>query len=495
MKTVQNQIRKPEYWLYLFITIHVVIWTLAPFLIRYTLPMDSIEGAIWGHQLELGYDKNPFLNGWLTALAVKLGGHSGWGIYFFSQLSVAICFWAVWKLGKKMMPPVYALIGVLLLEALQYYNLHAIDFNDNTLELSLWALTTLFFYNSLRQSSLKNWLLTGLFAGLSMMTKYYSIVLLLPMLAFLIFNPSNRKYFSKSELYLGLLAFLIIILPHSIWLFFHDFITVKYAFARVSSPPTWQSHFHFPVLFAWQQMEVLLPCLFLFAVLFLGEKPITEHPRFQIKSFDKQFLFYVGCGPFILTLLLSAFVGMRLRAGWGEPLMSLWGLILIVWLQPRITVDRFYRFIAVLFTFLAILVTSYCIALIKAPEPSSANFPGKNIAITLTDEWHNNYHAPLKYVAGPRWLAGNIAFYSSDHPAVYINWDTNISPWIDEEKLKKEGAIFVWDPTEDIQRKPEEIISRFTKLGKVKIMHFTWMRNIDMTPVEINVAFLAPETR
>src|SRR5437868_12607295 len=115
--------------LYVFIFIHVIVWTLVPYGVRFTLPMDAMEGATWGQQLEWGYDKNPFLNGWLTTLAVQLGGPSGWMIYLFSQISVTVCFWAVWQLGKKMLPPLYALIGVLLLEGVQYYNFHAIDFN------------------------------------------------------------------------------------------------------------------------------------------------------------------------------------------------------------------------------------------------------------------------------------------------------------------------------------------------------------------------------
>ena len=138
--------RQIERWVYAFIILHVIVWTLAPTWVRFTLPMDALEGTTWGQQLEWGYDKNPFMNAWLTALAVWVGGKSGWVIYLFSQLSVALCFWAVWKIGKKILPPMYAFIAILLLECIQYFNLHAIDFNDNTLELGFWSLTTLFFY-------------------------------------------------------------------------------------------------------------------------------------------------------------------------------------------------------------------------------------------------------------------------------------------------------------------------------------------------------------
>jgi 4-amino-4-deoxy-L-arabinose transferase-like glycosyltransferase len=493
MVNYKNQIGQLDRWLYLFIFIHVTVWTFTPFLTRYTLPMDAMEGTIWGRQFELGYDKNPFLNGWLTAIAVQLGGTSGWTVYLFSQLSVAICFWAIWELGKKMLPPIYALLAVLLLEGIQYYNVHAIDFNDNTLELGLWALTALFFYQALCKQSWRDWIFTGVFAGLGMMTKYYTAMLLLPMALLLIINPECRQNFKKPQTYAGLLVFVAIITPHVVWLFFHDFVTVHYALERVSSEPSWLNHFNYSALFAWQQLEAFAPPILLALLLLIGKRPFLSNPRVQISPFNKQFLFYVGVGPFLLTVLLSAITGIRLRAGWGEPLLSLWGIILIAWLQPRITPRRFYRFAAFFLTLLGITLISYATALIRADEPSSANFPGRVIATAMTDEWHQTYHTKLPFVAGSRWLAGNIAFYSADKPAVYINWDEKLSPWIDENKLKNSGAIFVWEVSEDNQAQPAEIKARFKNLGAIQIKHFSWLRNLQSKPVEISVAFLPPE--
>lgn len=479
-------------WLTIFIFLHIFFWTLIPSWVRYTLPMDAMEGTTWGHQLVLGYDKNPFLNAWLTRLALYLGSGSVWVIYLFSQLSVAACFWAVWKLGKKFLPPIYALIGVMLLESMQYYNLHAIDFNDNTLELGLWALTILYFYQATLKNKLSDWLLTGFFAGFSMMAKYYTAVLLIPMALFCLINPIARQRFKSPAFYLGSLLFVVIILPHTIWLFSHEFITINYALGRVSSPPTLLNHLQFPLQFTWQQLEVLLPAALLFSILLLGRKPILV-TRPTLSNFDKTFLLFMGFGPFIVTVLLSAIFGMKLRAGWGQPLLSLWGIMAVAFITPRLTRGRFISFIALLTALTTVMLSVYAFALIRAEEPSSANFPGEIIARQLTQEWEQRYHQPLNYVAGPRWAAGNIAFYSKDQPAVYIDWDNKVSTWIDEVKLKQDGAIFVWDPTESIQISEKDIRARFSALGPIEIRHFTWMRNKTMEPVEIRVAFLPPE--
>ncbi len=483
---------RTDKWLYGFVFLHVLLWTLAPTFTRYTLPMDAMEGTTWGHQLEWGYDKNPFLNGWLTELAVFLGGKSGWMIYLFSQICIAACFWVVWQFGKKILNPTYALIAVILLAGIQYYNLHAIDFNDNTLETGLWPLTAWFFYLALDQQKLKDWLLTGLFAGLALMAKYYSVLLFIPMLFFLLSRKENRQSFQQPGIYWGLLVFFLIISPHFIWLFHHDFITVSYALERVSALPSWTNHFTFPSIFAWQQIEAFLPVLLLVVWLMLGKKPYMAQERIVVSTYDKEFLFIIGLGPYLLTILLAAIVGMKLRSGWGAPLLSFWTIILLVIIQPRLTRIRLYRFLTMIVILLGAGVTAYCLTLHKAGNQSSANYPGVMMARNLTQQWHQAYHTRLEYVAGPRWIAGNVAFYSTDDPTVYIDWNPKVSPWINEEQLKQKGGVFVWEVTKGMQELPTTLLQRFPKLENFQIQHYRWFRDEKGHPIIVGVAFLEP---
>ncbi len=485
---------KAERWLYLFICCHLILWTAVPALVRQNLPLDAIEGTIWGHQLEWGYDKNPFLNGWLTALAVYLGGASGWMIYLFSQLSVVTAFWVVWKLGKQILTPAYAFLAVLLLEGIQYYNFHAIDFNDNTLELGLWALTIYAFYTALKNPSTRTWLLTGLFAGLAMLAKYYTAALLAAMVLFLFARPENRKQLQTTAPYWGLAVFFALWIPHILWLFHHDFVTVTYVFERASSTPSWTNHFFFPTQFAWQQLQAFLPALILFGLLFIGKKPRLVESKTSISSFDKQFLLYVGLGPFLLTALLSVVLGIKLRAGWGMPLQSLWGLLLFVFLQPRLSLTKLRVFISGVAVLVSAMLIGYTFSLVDSSDPSTANFPGKLVAQTLTQQWRDKYHTELAYVAGSRWVGGNVGFYSDDHPAVFIEWNKRHAPWINETDLRRHGAIFVWSITDD-ESMPTDIQERFKTLQKPQVLEFAWQRNTHkLSPIKIGVAILPPAT-
>lgn len=478
-----------ERWFYLFLIVHLACWTLAPILFRYNLPLDAIESTIWGHQLEWGYDKNPYLIGWIAAFAIYLDHYSGWLLYFFSQVCVVICLWTTWKLAKYLLTSTYALMSVMILEGLQYFNFHAIDFSDNTLELCLWSLTIYFFYRALCDSK-KNiaWILTGLFAGLGMMVKYYTFILLLGMTIFLFVLPSNRRQLTSPSPYLGLLIFTCIILPHCIWLYNNDFITIQYAFARTQSIAHWSNHIFYPLQFIWQQGLVFLPVILISLSLILGKK---THTPTSTSTFNKLFLFYVGIFPFLFTLLLSFVFGMKLRAGWGMPLLSMWGIILFAILQPTITRKKFTAFLMLIFILQIALVLAY-IMHTHRNKKLSANYPGQKIAHEITHQWHDAFHTQLQYVAGQRWISGNIAFYSKDHPEVFLEWNKSHAPWINVTEMQKKGAVYVWDMTQH-QTLPERVLTQFPQLQKAKILEFTWHRNLKLEPVRIGVAMLPPQ--
>lgn len=475
---------------WVFLLAHVIGWTLVPAFIRHNLPLDALEGTTWGRQLEWGYDKNPFLNAWLTALATYLGGERM--VYFFSQLSVAACFWSVFQLGKKILSPVYAVLAVLVLEGLQYTNVHAIDFNDNVLELGLWALTVYFFYQAITTRKLVTWLLTGFFAALGVMAKYYTLALIASLAIVFLIDKDARAQLKTRTPYMGLLLFLIIITPHTIWLFFHQFVTINYVFLRTSAEPSWLNHINFPLQFTVEQFQVLIPTLILFGLLFISKKPLLSERKIIPTPIQQKIIFLAAWMPLILTLLLSLITGAKLRAGWGMPLLSFIPLYLFTHLQPRISRIKLMTFTGGILMLLALLLTLYTNSIINSTTESSANYPGKEISRAITTQWQKQFHTPLKYVAGPRRIGGNISFYSKERPAVYMEWNPLHAPWIDENDLKKQGAVFVWD-INNHGSLPDDVKKRFPNLLPATVMEFSYDRNVNhLAPIKIGVAFLPP---
>jgi len=500
--------------LWFFILLHVLVWTLIPNGVRTMLPMDALEGNVWGLHFHWGYDRNPWLNGWLTRLAVELGGQSDIFVYLLSQLCVALAFWSIWRLGSKMLSPFQAVVSVLMLEAIQYYTLAAVDFNDNVLELGLWPLLVFLFYEAITRQRCRDWLGVGLIAGFAMMTKYYAIVLFLAMFAFLVWHPKARKSFQKQGLYWSALLFVAIITPHVIWLFQHDFVTMRYALGRVHDNQHMDFwHYIAPgISFGTMQVVTFLGAVALASVVWLrplnlkklGRGVSGESHTTAFSSdggllmngdvaFNRQFLWFVGVGPYLITVLLALLAGWQLYTLWGTPLLGCWGVILLYYLQPVIKRVRFYCFLAAVLIVFSAFIGGYTFVMLKPGNTSSGNFPGRAFAEEITAVWHARYKEPLAYVVGDRVLSGSVTRYSPDEPQAHLDWNSANNPWIDEKTLRRKGAIFLQKLNEGDDF-PAEIRKRFPDLKIEGIHYMRYVRPAaDSTPIAVLVGVLPAE--
>lgn len=433
----------PQRWLYALIGLHVFLWTLIPALTRKALPLDVIEGLSWGHEWQWGYDKNPYLNAWVSEVFSWIGGASGWSLYLASQLCVAGCFWSVWRLAEKMLTPLQAVSAAFLLEGIYYITIVSPQFNDNMLELVLWPLSALFLYQAIERDRWRDWLLMGLCLGLGLMAKYLTALLMAGMGLFLLINPRGRAVFFRPGFYVSALFFFILVLPHIYWLFTHDFITIQYAFKRAERVNYWVHHVDYAFRFAVEQALALLPSVIL-SLWFMKSRDATQ----RLGRHNTQFLWCVLAGPFLFLLLLSVIQGYALEPMWGIPFLTPFVIILVAIWKPRINRRRFFGlFYSALSVFFSITVF-YALSMVYSPFTSpcraTAYFPGPRLAQYVTTLWHQRYGTPLSYVAGDRWEAGNVAFYSPDRPSVFMEWNPQVSPWVDESEMHQRGAVFVW---------------------------------------------------
>lgn len=494
LKAISLSMQKitPTRWFYLFLIAHIICWTLAPSLLRHTLPIDSNEATIWASHLQWGYDRDPYFFAVCAKFALWVSHHAMWGMYLASQCVVGIALWAIWKLANEMLPPFHALIAVMMLELVQYYNIAAIDFDDNVLQMAMWALTLLCFYRALKDKILWYWILTGICTGLMLMTRYYAGIFVCSMFVFLLTNAERRKLFFQANLYCAILCVILLILPHVIWLIQHDWLTVRYVFGRMDEQSLWQSHVLQPLHFIWAQILVCIPAVILYCILNfkVRSRNILEDKKFSLTAFDQSFLLYLGVLPFVITVLLSVLTGFTLRVLWGMPLFSLLSIMLVgVW-RMMVTRENFLLFVSLLFGLMALMLAGYAISLIKFGARSSANFPAEKMAQSLTTIWHQHYHERLPYVVGVRDLVGKVAFFSADHPVAYVESNPQISTWVNEQDLQKTGALFIWDMKDGM---PLDWKQRFSKLVILMPQDLHSLQDSNTEVMRIGVALLPPQ--
>lgn len=487
----------------IFCLVHLLVWTIIPAMVRGSVPQDTLEGIAWGNQWQLGYDKHPPLAAWLSALATKLGGTVGWPVYLLAQLLTLLTFWAIWRLARRFMPPVYALISVLLLEGIMYYNLLTPKFNPGTLMTPVWALSILATYVALREQKLWQWVLVGMVTAANIYTKYQAPLIILPLMAMLFVTSEGRASFKKPGVYLSVVICTIVLLPHIQWSFVHQFSEVNYALGRTAAGNVNLSLGHKIVNHIWNPINLVISQLGAMAGLILMLIPFykTKRINLNLNSFDQRFIYIAGLGPMALTVLYSLITGDHVHGTWCTPYFSLFGILALVILQPEITKKNFKRFLiifSVLFALMPIMRYSSLIVTPYLTHEAKAHtyMPGKNIANSLTEQWHQRYQSKLNYVAGSHYLLVYISAYSKDKPVPYFDWDKKQSDWIDEKAMRQQGAIFTWYITNPKdQHMPKEIKQRFPQAIEVAPQTYPQLTGAKVAPVIIGVAFLPPQSR
>ena len=259
LRTTTTDPTRRVFWL--FVALHVLVWTVVPALTQPNRPLDMVEMLFWGQAWQWGYSKHPPLPAWIAQGVFELTAGAAWPLYLVAQLGVATSLWAAWKLAREYLRPWPALCAALLLEACSYYNFMTTDLNNAIVLVPLWALACLFLYWALTSEKLRYWTATGVCLGLGMLTKYDMATLVIAMLALPVINRDARARLRSFGPYLTLAVSLAIFLPHVAWMIDRDFITLRYAHERAGHAQSWLAHLTHPLEFLLAQAIALAPPL------------------------------------------------------------------------------------------------------------------------------------------------------------------------------------------------------------------------------------------
>ena len=481
-----------------FLVLHLVLWTLGPYLARPSLPHDTLESITWGLQWQLGYAKHPFLTAWFCAGFFSLFHQADWSIYLLAQLVVLTTFLAVWQLAKKMLPSTHALVATLILEGVLFYNINSFNLTPDTLQSPLWALLCLCFYNALTTQKLRHWLGTAFFAACCLCTKYQALVLFGPMLCFCLWDPVAKTSFKKPGIYLAIGLFFVLVSAHLLWLYQHDFITVVYAqnsSKDYTETKTLLGHLLYPLLFLVNQPLYVVGALLLLCPFYKQTKE-----SWTLSTFQWRFLITLGFGPLGCTLLLCLINGYYFPPRWSTPYFFLIGIILVGYFKPMITEKNLKQFSNYFILFSTLLFMIRLFTLTVTPRADNDAFlPNQTMASSLARLWKERYHQPLPHIIGPSYLVSLITPYLKDNPKPLLGWKQQQSPWIKQSDLGKKGAILIWDEgfnygwdeeSRNFALLPQTMLARFPQL--ITLAHYTFYRLSNRQPIVIGVAILPP---
>jgi Dolichyl-phosphate-mannose-protein mannosyltransferase len=428
-----------------FLALHFAVWTALPTLLYANLPLDLIEAMTYGREWQLGYDKLPPLPWWSVEVLHRVFGVDA-AYYALAQVAVLIAFVAVWATARPLVGAVGALVAVLIIDGMHYFQYTAVKFNHDVIQLPFWGLAGYAFHAALKRGRVAHWLLLGFCFGGALWAKYFVVVLAAPYALFMIFDRDARRALATPGPWLAVVVALIIALPHVIWLFQTDFLPFAYAEQRAAPVRGWFDHILRPAIFVGSQIVFTLPSFFIASALIWPRPTGYEEPTAD--AFDRRIVTLLAFGPGLVMILLTAVSGRGTVAMWGYPLWLYVGLWVVMTLRPvlgRMQLGRVVTAWAIVFVlFAAVFAVNYSVLPLIDHRYRAVFYPGDKLATTLTQRFHDATGTKLRYVVGSMWDGGNLAHYSPDQPQVLIDGLPRRAPWIALSDLRKYGAIVVW---------------------------------------------------
>jgi 4-amino-4-deoxy-L-arabinose transferase-like glycosyltransferase len=356
----------------------------------------------------------------------QIFGSQDWVYYLLSQIFVLISFYYVFKFSKEFFnSDLLGLISVLLIEAIYFYNFTTPEFNVNVCQLPFWSLTVYFSWKiySSKEVKFTDCFLVGLFAAFGFLSKYLFLYLLVSidlLFIYLIFIKKERKFDFKYLITVE--VFLIVLVPHLIWLNNNEFITITYGLARTGlEQSSLIDHIKFPLIFLIKQVGLLIPFLILVWLL-------IKQIKFKFDLKDKKLLFLLAINilPILLMFLTSVITGSKIRTMWMTPFYLFFGTLFVYLFQAQINIKKLKPFV-IGFTFLFFLSPILYAYVSISKDDKRTDYPGKEIAIKTQYAWDQQFKSEINVVYGNEWIAGNLSYHLKSRPV----WEG----FVEREKL------------------------------------------------------------
>jgi 4-amino-4-deoxy-L-arabinose transferase-like glycosyltransferase len=214
----------------LVLAAYAVLWTVYGTIAKsgQGLHPDMTELLDWSRHLAWGY-KHPPLAAALVWLWFKVFPVAAWSYYLLAMLMPALTLWIVWRLTADYLDIEKRLFGLALLTLVPFFNFHALKFNVNTVLMPLWAAATFWFLRAYTTRSAFYAALAGYGAAACMLGKYWSIVLIAGLVVAALTDRRRTIYFRSAAPWITVAAGVIVLAPHLVWLYQHDFAPFAYA--------------------------------------------------------------------------------------------------------------------------------------------------------------------------------------------------------------------------------------------------------------------------
>lgn len=258
----------------------------------------------------------PALFMWLAHISLKIFGLSTFSIRLPSVLMFSGTTWVLYLIGRYLFSAKSAFYGMLIFNCSALFVISGLWFQPDSALLFFWSISLyylilLFFPREPMSKSREYylWIAVGVAMGLTTLSKYHSIFLVMGMITFILTN--QRRWLKHPGLYISLLISFIFGLPILIWNMENHFASFVFQGSRVLSGSHVQLHFE------WFFRSFVGQCLWLLPWIWV---PIAYqlYKTFILRKSDFKywFCFCMAVYPVVFFTVLTLWANLSYHFHW-----------------------------------------------------------------------------------------------------------------------------------------------------------------------------------
>jgi Dolichyl-phosphate-mannose-protein mannosyltransferase len=401
---------------------------------------DMGEVYAWSTELAYGYPKHPPFAAWVAAAWFALFPRTDWAYYLLSATNIAVALWFIWLIASRVIDGERRAVALVLLAFTPVFTFLPLKFNLNAVLVPVWAGATLLFLRSYSRCTLAAGALAGAGAAIAMLTKYWSVFLIVGFAAAALSDPRRRDYLASPAPWASVATGAVLFAPNVVTLFaysFQPFKSIAESHADKSIVPV------LAALASYLGGMLYLAGAWLVLYIAAAPPPAAWREMLWPSAPERRFMAIILWVSLLSPIVVSLALKMRLSSLWTMPCWSLLPTLMLSAPGLAITRRAAAAVLAAAYTVPLVALAASPLVSLRVLENGVDNLQAHYslLAHEVDRRWPQVSLQPLRYVAGPEGLAWGCTFYCRDRPRAFPTFSRINAPWIDPATLAREGFV------------------------------------------------------
>ena len=423
---------------------YVLVWWVYAVIAKSSqdIHFDMGEVAAWSLVPAFGYPKHPPFPGWVAAAWFAVFPRADWAFYLLATVSIGVALWFVWLIAARYVEGPKRALALAMLTFSPGFNFQPLKFNSNALLIPAWAAASYLFLRSFTQRTALWGALAGAAAAIAMLTKYWSVFLILGFIVAALAHPRRLDYLRSPAPWASVIVGALLMAPNIVSLVDYDFGPFRYATSSHGVATlralmdSFSDYFGGVLYLAGGLAAVAIAC---------RPGPATIRDMAWPREPDRRLMMIATATALLAPVALALVLRTQLATLWTLPMWAMLPAALLS--SPRLMTTRDAAAgvlaAACAFPLIALLAAPVVAIVVHRDGISNHASHYRLIADAVDKAWREATDKPLRVLGSDTNIGNGASFYLPSRPYALDIVDSSITPWAEAPLSAGAGAVFV----------------------------------------------------